>query len=79
MDDKNKYSTYKTHYNPNKEVSFCVKVKNNALSPMINSNGKKRSKPSEVSPREEVQTSYIVYNTEGYMSSEDLHHLYNVI
>ena len=24
VDDKNKYSTYKTHYNPNEEVSFCV-------------------------------------------------------
>ena len=46
---------------------------------MINNNGKKGSKPSEVSPREEVQTSSIVYNTEGCMCSEDLHYLYNVI
>ena len=79
MEDKNNNLTYKKHDNTNEEVRFCEQVESKTLSPTIDNTDKKRSKSSNVSPREEVQTSSIVYNTEGCTSLEDLHNLYDEI
>ena len=65
VEDKNNNSTYKIHDNTNEEVSFCEQVESNTMSPTIGNTDKKGNKSSEVSPREEVQMSSIVYNTEG--------------
>ena len=42
------------------------------MSPTTNGNGRKVCKASEVSALEQVRTPYIVSNTEGCISSNDL-------
>ena len=71
--DKNKNNTSTSIHNTNEDISFCVQVENNVMSPTTDNADKKGSKSSEASPREEVQTLSIVYNTEGRMNSEYLH------
>ena len=79
MEYKNSNSTYKIHNKINEKVSFCKQFESNSLSPTIDDTCRKICKRSEVSSLEQVRTSSIVYNTEGLISSEDLHHLYGGI
>ena len=52
-------------------MSSCEKMQSNVPSSVIDDIDKGK-KSSEVSFREQVQTSFMVYNTEGRTSSEDL-------
>ena len=72
MKDKNKISTYKVHNINNENDSFREQEKGNTLSLTIKGNGRKECKTSEVSALEQVQTSSIVSNTEGRVSSDGL-------
>ena len=75
VEDKNNNSTYKIHDNTDEEVSLSEKVESNIMSPTTVNTDKKGSKSSEASPRKEVQTASIVYNTQRRRSSEDLNGL----
>ena len=56
VEDKNSNSVYRIHDNTNEKVSFCEQVESNTLSLTIGNTDKKRSKSSDVSSQEEVQT-----------------------
>ncbi|CAM9220656.1 unnamed protein product, partial [Ascophyllum nodosum] len=61
------------------KVNYCEQTESNAVSYTINDDNTQGSNTLEVSPREEVQTSPIIYNTEERISSEDLHNLFDGI
>ena len=69
---------YRIHDCINKKVSSCEQTESNPLSSMIDGiDG--GSKNSEVSSREKVQTSSMVYGTEGRIRSKELDNIYDVI
>ena len=79
VEDRNNNSMYEVHDTTNEEERICRQIESNALSSTIDSTDEKGSKNSEVSAREQVQTSSIIYNTEGRISSEDFNNLYDRI
>ena len=62
-------------YSRSSEVSSCKQVEINIMSPLIMDTERKNT--SRVNSSKQVQTSSMVYNAEGRVSSEYLDTLYN--